>query len=127
MSVLLALVLLFIGINTLLKLSFWKLWQIILIAVTLGGFVFIIYPYAIVQSQTSISALLADTTIRKNIAVLLTLETLVFIGFSFTRFLQFFAPKSSLFRKFMHFYPGFLIFPAVFYGFTQVVFSFSGV
>ena len=55
---LISLLIIFIFFNTLLKLSFWRLWQIALWAGVLAAFLWLSYDFASEQSQTTLSQLL---------------------------------------------------------------------
>lgn len=126
MSSLILLILVFVLINTCLKLSFWKWWQTAIVGMVLGVFVLFMYPYAIEQSQTGLKMMLEDVEIRKDITVLLCIETLAYTGFCFIALTRLYQPKKSRTDRLFRYYPGILIFPVIFYVFTQVIFSFPG-
>ena len=117
----------FILINTILKLSFWNVKYVFIWAIIIGGAVWLMYPYAIEQSQTTINQALNDTKVLGNITILLTIETAICMGFCFTALRQLFLPTRSKWNKILKYYSGLLIFPTLFYILVQSVFIFSGV
>lgn len=129
MPAIILLIVSFVIINTAIKISFWKLWQIAFIGVLFGVFVWVCYPFAITKSQIQIYEQLQDKTIRQNFVALLTVETFIYMAFCFTSLTHYYQPgeKISGIRFLLNDFPGLLIFPALFYLFTFVVFNFSGV
>ena len=117
----------FILINTILKLSFWKLWQTLIFAGIVMFFLWEMYFYAINQSQITIENMLNNSKILSDITVLLTIESMVCIGFCFLALRSFFLNKESKWYKILKWYSGLLVFPALFYVLTQCIFFFSGV
>ena len=85
----------FILINTILKLSFWKLWQTFIFAGIVMFFLWEMYFYAINQSQITIENMLNNSKILSDITVLLTIESMVCIGFCFLALRSFFLNKES--------------------------------
>ena len=55
MQLIISVLILFILINCVLKLSFWRIWQAALFGAVCGAFVIVTYPYAILQSKTQLS------------------------------------------------------------------------
>lgn len=127
MNIIIDILILFILINTLLKLSFWKFWQVTIVAVLAGGFVFFVYPFAIEQSQLKMHEYLQNTEILSNIAVLVTLESAVCLCFCFTALLEYLNGEKSKWNSVLKWYSGLLIFPVLLYLLTQSFFTFIGV
>ncbi|WP_029292738.1 hypothetical protein [Chryseobacterium hispalense] len=127
MNIIIDILILFILINTLLKLSFWKFWQATIVAVLVGGFVFFVYPFAIEQSQLKMQEYLQNTEILSNIAVLVTLESAVCLSFCFTALLEYLNGVKSKWNSVLKWYSGLLIFPVLLYLLTQSFFTFTGV
>ncbi|MCD0477875.1 MULTISPECIES: hypothetical protein [Chryseobacterium] len=126
MNIIIDILILFIIINTLLKLSFWKFWQILVMAILAGGFLFFVYPFAIEQSQVKMKEYLQNTEILSNIAILVTLESAICLSFCFTALLEYMNGKQSKWNSVLKFYPGLLIFPVLLYLLTQSFFTFTG-
>ncbi len=118
----------FILINTALKLSFWKLWQSLMFGAAVALFVYLVYPAATKLSKTELDAMIQTPAIMQNMAVVITLETLVFFAFAFMALRQFFGKKVKkyLFVP-LRFYPGLLLFPTAFFVLGELFFAFPGV
>lgn len=128
MSAIIFFIIFFVLLNTGLKLSFWKWWQMLIMGILFGVFIWVIYPMGIAQSQTMVNMQLSDIESRKNFTALLTIEAFIYIYFCLAFLTQIFQPKRNNKQlKILNFFPGLLIFPVLYYLFTQVVFNFSGV
>ena len=77
MELVISILILFILVNCLLKLSFWKGWQAALFGLICGIFITATYPVAILQSKTQLADYLQNTVALKNMAVIITLEAVV--------------------------------------------------
>lgn len=117
---------LFIAINTLLKISYWKVWQAALFGLVCAGFVLGVYPFAIAQSKTQLSGYLADSKIMQDIAVLVTFESVLYLAFCFSALRGLYGRRAKRWIKPLYGYPGLLIFPALFYLLVTTVFSLPG-
>ena len=71
MQLIISILILFILINCVLKLSFWRIWQAALFGAVCGAFVIATYPYAILQSKTQLADYLQNTTALQNMAVII--------------------------------------------------------
>ncbi len=88
------------------KMSFWHVWARVAYALALALFVLWSERYAINQSKTILIDLLQDKAFLQDLAVLITIEAVFF----------------------MHrLYPPLLLFPAMFYVLTQLIYAFPGV
>ena len=117
----------FIMLNVVLKLSFWKLWQQALFAAVCFLFVWLATDFASEQSQVTLQTMLSDPKVLGNITVLLTVETAVCMAYCFTSLRTLFKGKESRWHKVLQWYPNLLIFPALFYVLTQAIFYYTGV
>lgn len=126
MVIILQILMLFIVIKTLLKLSFWKMWKIILFAAVSTIFVIVAEQFAILQSKTQIADYLSNREYLQDAAVLISLESVLAISFCFTAFKIFLGKQSKKWHALLIYFPGVLIFPVLFFVLTQSVFSFPG-
>lgn len=126
MVIILQILMLFIVVNTLLKLSFWKMWEVILFAIIAAVFVIVAEQYAILQSKTQIADYLSNREYLQDAAVLISLESVLAISFCFTAFKLFLGKQSKKWHRLLIYFPGVLIFPVLFFVLTQSVFSFPG-
>lgn len=126
MILIIQVLLLFIFINTLLKLSFWRWWQTVIFAAVCAAFTVWICPYTASQSKTQMVELMSSNQVMQDLAVLVTLESALCIGYCFVALKEIFGKKVKYWGVFLFFYPGLLVFPALFYLQTQAVFSMPG-
>ena len=127
MEYIILILILFIFINTILKLSYWEWWQSALFGLVCGGFIVLTYPYAITQSKTQIADYLDNLQIMQDVAVLITLESAFYLAFCFSAMRQLYGKKTKHWIKSLYWYPGLLVFPALFYVLTKAVFNLSGI
>lgn len=119
---------LFVVINSSIKFSFVETKYLIGWGIILGAFVMLVYPYAMAQSQIQIEAMLKNTEILSNIAVLISLEAIVCISFCFVALMDLYkVDVDKKWLKILRYYPCILMFPILFYWLTQAMFSFTGV
>ncbi len=118
---------LFIGINSAFKLSFWKGWQVAVFSLVAAVFAAGMYPYAILQSKTQIADYLQNTGALQNMAILVTLESALCFGFCVAYLRGLYGKKNPWWAKLLWWYPGVLIFPVLFYCLTELIFTFVGV
>lgn len=127
MQIIFNILMMFIFINMLIKLSFWKLWHTICFMVILIAYIWAIYPLATEQSQVTIQQAIESPEILSNITVLVTIESAICLIFSITYLKNIFNKKHKFWDKVLHFFPSLLVFPVIFYLLTQTIFYFSGV
>ncbi len=127
MEMVIQILVLFIIINSLLKLSFWKWWQTVIFAAITAVFVIWAQQYAIVQSKTQLQDYLLNRRALQDMAVLVTVESAICFAFCFAMLTDMFEKKRKLRIRFLHWYPNLLLFPVLFYLLTQAVFSFPGI
>lgn len=126
MELVLQILMLFIILNSILKLSFWKLWQAALFGIACGAFIILTYPYAIEQSKTQLTDYLNNTKVMQDMAVLITLESSVCFAYCFLATKRIFGDKFSRWGRILQCYVSLLIFPVLFYLLTQSIFGMPG-
>lgn len=118
---------LFILINSLLKLSFWKWWQAVLFGLVCAVFILWAKQYAILQSKTQLQDYLSNRGALQDMAVLVTVESGIYLGFCFAALMNRFGKKINRWLLPLYWYPSLLLFPVLFFVLTQMIFSLSGV
>lgn len=126
MELIIQLLMLFVVLNCILKLSFWKRWQAVVFGILCGAFVVGSYQYAILQSKTQLADFLNNTTVMQDAAVLITVESSICFAFCFMAIRDLFGKKVSRWSQVLHWYVSLLIFPVLFYLLTQLIFQLSG-
>lgn len=126
MELIISILILFILVNDLLKISFWKGWQAVVFGVLCGVFVVATYPYAILQSKTQLADYLRNTAALKNMAVVVTLESAVCFAYCITQLQMWSGERKRWWARLLKWYPGLLVFPVLFYLQTELVFAFPG-
>lgn len=117
--------------NFLLKQTFWKLVAVAAAAGIAAVFVLLTWECAIEQSKTQIADWLSDSQLMLDTSVVLTIE--LSLQMSFCLLSVHVANFSPVKRRMMwayrvlYWFPGVLIFPVLFFGLTQTIFSFPGV
>ena len=108
--------LLFIFLNCVMKLSLWQWWQRIIYSLVLGGFAYWSMDYAMLQSKTRIADYLQNTAVLQNMAIIVTIESVFCLAFTLT-YLQNddHTIRNKWWAKVLFWYPGPLMFPLVFY------------
>lgn len=127
MELIIQTLILFIVINTVLKLSFWQWWQAALFGAVCAAFIVLTCPYAANQSKTQLADYLSNSRILQDMAVLITAESAICFGFCFIALREIWGRKVKYLGAFLRWYPGLLIFPALFYLQTQLFFGLPGV
>jgi hypothetical protein len=126
MNLVIQLLMVFIFLNTLFKLSFWKLWHSFLFSLVVALFMIVTCQYAVLQSKTAMIDMFNNQIIMQNISVIITIETIIYIMFSFYYLNQLHSNKTKKWVNVLIYYPSLLLFPVLFYWLTSSVFSFSG-
>ncbi|OJX91807.1 MAG: hypothetical protein BGP01_03005 [Paludibacter sp. 47-17] len=128
MEILVQILILFILIGTVIKLSFNTWWQTAIVSFVFSLFIVLTYPYAILQSKTQLEQYLNDTVMMQNIAVFITFDSALMIAFAFMALRELFGKKvKPWLMQILRWFPGLLAFPVLFYLLTQSVFTFTGV
>ena len=127
MELVISILILFILVNCLLKLSFWKGWQAALFGLICGIFITATYPVAILQSKTQLADYLQNTVALQNMAVIITLEAVVCFAYCVAVLRGWFGQQEKWWVKPLKWYPTLLIFPVLFYLQTELIFSFPGI
>ena len=76
--------LLFIFLNCVMKLSLWQWWQRFIYSLALGGFAYWSMDYAMLQSKTRIADYLQNTAVLQNMAIIVTIESVFCLAFTLT-------------------------------------------
>ncbi len=126
MELIIQILMVFIIINCILKLSFRSLWQSILFGAICAVFIIWTKEYAIMQSKTQIADYLKNRTALQNTAVLVTAESAICFAFCFAALRNMFGKRVKRWLIPLYWYPSLLIFPVLFYILTQTIFSLSG-
>lgn len=128
MEIIIQILILFIVVNNILKLSFWKWWQAAILGLIAAIFIIGMQQYAITQSKTQLHDYLANRRILQDVAVFITVEAAIYFAFCFAAMKNLFGKKKKRWMlRPLYWYPGLLLFPALFYILTQSIFSFPGV
>lgn len=117
---------LFIVINCIVKLSFWKPWQAVIFGLVCAVFILGTCQYATMQSKTQLADYLKNIKVMQDAAVLITIESAICFAFCFAALRDMFGKKVKRWIQPLYWYPGLLIFPVLFYLLTQLIFSFPG-
>lgn len=117
---------LFIFINCVLKLSFWKPWQAAIFGVICAVLIVWSCQFAIEQSKTQLADYLKNTQIMQDVAVLITIESAICFAFCFAAMREMFGKKIKCWILPLYWYPSLLIFPVLFYLLTQIIFAMPG-
>lgn len=127
MELIIQILMLFIFIGCCLRLSFWKLWQTAVFGALCAGFILWSYQYAVLQSKTQLADYLTNGKMMQNMAVLITIESVICISFCFASLRQATGKAKNKYLFLLKGYPGILIFPVLFYILTQLIFNSSGI
>ncbi|MDR1707791.1 MAG: hypothetical protein LBR46_07280 [Prevotella sp.] len=126
MELIIQILMLFIVINCILKLSFWKWWQTAIFSIICAAFLLWAEQYAIIQSKTQINDYLMNREALQDAAVLVTIESAICFAFCFAALRNLFGRKIKRWLLPLYWYPSLLLFPVLFYILTQSIFSLSG-
>jgi len=126
MELIIQILMLFIIINCVLKLSFWKLWQVLIFSLICGVFVIFACHYATMQSKTQLADYLNNTKIMQDAAVFITIESTLCLAFCIAALQKYFGKKMKRWMRPLYGYPSLLVFPVLFYILTQLIFGLPG-
>ncbi|BES62329.1 hypothetical protein [Dysgonomonas capnocytophagoides] len=126
MELIIQILMLFIVVNCILKLSFWKWWQSALFGLVCAVFIVWMNKYAIMQSKTQLNDYLMNRDALQDAAVLVTVESAICFAFCFAALRSLFGKKIKKWMLPLYWYPSLLLFPVLFYILTQTIFSMSG-
>ncbi|MBO5182195.1 MAG: hypothetical protein J6B92_09985 [Paraprevotella sp.] len=126
MEIVLCILMLFIVLNTLFRLSFHPLAGRIAFAVAAAGFVLWNTRYAVLQSKTQIADYLQDKQMLQNMAILVTLESAVCFAHCITRLNRSAERKAPVGARLLAAYPSLLLFPVLFFALTESIFALTG-
>jgi hypothetical protein len=127
MEYIIQILMLFILINCVLKLSFQKWWQTLVFGTVCAAFIVGICPLATQQSKTQLTDFLNNMHILQDAAVLITIEFAVCFTFCFASLQEMYGKKKAKWWiRILDRYPGLLLFPVLFYVLTQLIFGMPG-
>ncbi|MDR1055548.1 MAG: hypothetical protein LBL90_06955 [Prevotellaceae bacterium] len=126
MELIIQILMLFIVINCVLKLSFWRFWQVAIFSLTCAVFVIIACNYTILQSKTQLADYFNNTKIMQDVAVLVTIESTLCLAFCVSALQKYFGKRVKRWMRPLYGYPSLLIFPVLFYILTQLIFGMPG-
>lgn len=125
MELILITLMLFVALNTLLKLSFWNTGAQMAFALVAGALVYAMYPIAIGQSKTQLADFLSDNGLMQNASVLVSLESAAFLLFCFLE-VGLLKKGQVRYLKLLRWFPGVSIFPVLFHALTRFIFAWPG-
>ncbi len=116
--------------NYVLKQTFRKVYSIVFSALLCALFVGCTWQYAIEQSKTQVAGWLANSTLMLDIAVVLTLEVAVQMAYcilsAHIQTTDKVKPLMVWMYRLLRWFPGVLVFPALFSFLTMAIFAFPG-
>lgn len=128
MEYIVSVLILFILLNTTLKISFWHWWQVLLFSAISGLFVLAITSYAAEQSKSEITAWLNNPKEMQNVAVLITIESVMIFEYVFLKLRQSLGTKVRKYlMSILTIYPSLLLFPILYFVLAQLFFFLPGV
>jgi hypothetical protein len=125
MQQILYVIMFFIVMAFVVKLSFSPAWVIALTGLLLGVFVLAVGSYAPQQSKTQLADLLNNPSLMLDVSVWISLESLLGIAFCFVTLRSITGSKWK-YTYLLNAFPGLLILPILFWLITQTVFAFPG-
>lgn len=126
MELIIHILMLFIALNCIFKLSFWKLWQAAVYSLVAGAFVVGTWQYAILQSKTQIADYLRNTEALQDMAIIITLESAVCFAYCVAFLRGMYGKKNRWWAEVLKWYPSLLLFPVLFYCLTESIFLLVG-
>lgn len=126
MELIIHILMLFITVNCIFKLSFWKLWQVGVYSLVTGIFVAGTWQYAILQSKTQIADYLENTVALQDMAIIITLESAVCFAYCVAFLRGMYGKKNRWWVEILKWYPSLLLFPVLFYCLTEAIFTLVG-
>ena len=124
----LILVLIFcIVVGTTLKLSFWPYKWIVILSICASLFVLFSLSYVVEQSKTSLQAYFQNPAIVQDMAVLITIEAIIYILYCFNSLKRIYHSSAGKSKRVLNLYPGLLLFPVLYYVQASLIFSYPGV
>lgn len=129
MELIIDVLMLFVLLACLFKLSLWRWWQQVAYGLLLAAFAAWSVRYAVEQSKTQIADYLQNVDALQTMAILVTIESAVGIAYALAWLggEEARGRGAALVRRLLRWYPSLLMFPVVFYLLTQTVFAATGV
>lgn len=126
MELIIYVLMLFVTLNTVFKLSFWAWWQQLLFGVLVCAFTVWSLQFAVEQSKTQIADYLQNTAALQNMAILITIESVLCFGYCTTWLRGLYGKKTVWWARALRWYPGLLFFPVAFCLLTMSLFTWVG-
>lgn len=133
METIIQILMLFIMVSALFKLSFSSRTETIIYAIVCAAFLISTYSYSIEQTKDGIQAYVTDKSLREQAAILTTIESLLFIAFCFHSLAPLTAESEGrgwgprLGYRLLRLYPSLMLLPVLFYLQTTLIFSLPGI
>lgn len=128
MEIIIYALIVFILLASVFKLSLWGWAPRVVFSAVVAAFVLWSKQFAVLQSKTQIADYLQNTEALQNMAVVVTLDSVFFFAYVFCHFQDTFeSSRRRWWHRVLQWYPGLLVFPVVFYLFTQTLFVMVGV
>lgn len=128
MEIIIYALIVFILLASVFKLSLWGWAPRVVFSAIVAAFVLWSKQFAVLQSKTQIADYLQNTEALQNMAVVVTLDSVFFLAYVFCHFQDSMEPpRRRWWHLVLQWYPGLLVFPVVFYLFTQTLFVMVGV
>lgn len=121
------LLLIFVLCQSIVKVSFVRWYFGVTLGVVAGGFILLVSDTAAGMSGQALEAWIGSTTVASNLAVLITIETLIVVSYIFMELrCRLGTPVSPLYIIPLRIYPCFMLFPMLFYLLVQIYISTPG-
>ena len=118
-------------LNTWIKLTFLKWWQVAVVTAACSIFVGMTWEWAIQQSRNEIQAWLANQPLMLDVSVVLTIEVFWQIAYCILSGKMLYGEpmrrRTIWIYRILRFFPGILVFPVLFYALVQTIYAFPGV
>lgn len=115
------------------KLSHAPRWVSWVYALAVGVFLYMTSDLASSQTRSGIGGYIENRELREYIAILVTLESMIFVLFTFVSFRRDQGKERPCLKlrhwvqEILTFYPSLLVFPALFYAQTNLIFALPGI
>lgn len=127
MELVVQILMLFVLVGVAVRLTFERPWASLLYGLVAAIFVYWSYPYAIEQTKTGLAAYIANRSLREYASIFISLEVALLVGYSFSRLERPKTRRGRVLAGLLHLYPGFLVFPVLFYLQSTLIFALPGV
>ncbi|MCM1107727.1 MAG: hypothetical protein NC388_01595 [Clostridium sp.] len=126
MEIILIILMLFITLNSLFRLSFWPFVGRVAFALTAAAFVWWSTRYAVLQSKTQLTDYLTHKDLLQDMALLVTAESAICLAYCMGHLRDLPGNRPPRWLRLLGLYPGLLILPVLFMLLTQIIFTLTG-